>query len=51
MAGVGSHIKEKVDTGLEKLGVKKASAAGKRILIVATSCDKLGDTSDPTGCW
>jgi putative intracellular protease/amidase len=51
MAGVGSQIKEKVDTGLEKLGVKKVSAAGKRILIVATSCDKLGDTSEPTGCW
>ena len=23
----------------------------KKVLIVATSCDKLGDTEDPTGCW
>ena len=28
-----------------------APLASKRVLIVATSCDKLGDTNDKTGLW
>ena len=49
MAGLGEKIKQTVEQGLHKVGGK--SAAGKRILIVATSCDKVGDTNEPTGCW
>lgn len=50
MAGLGEKIKQTVEHGVHKVGGKKP-AEGKRILIVATSCDKLGDTDQPTGCW
>jgi len=50
MAGLGEKIKQTVDHGVQKVGGKKG-AAGKRILIVATSHDKLGDSGEPTGCW
>jgi putative intracellular protease/amidase len=49
MAGVGEKIKQTVEQGLHKMEGK--SAAGKRILIVATSHDKLGDSNQHTGCW
>jgi putative intracellular protease/amidase len=49
MAGLGEKIKQTVEAGLHKVGGK--SAEGKRILIVATSHDKLGETGQPTGCW
>lgn len=49
MAGAGEKIKQTVESGLQKVGGK--SAAGKRILIVATSHDKLGNSGEPTGCW
>jgi putative intracellular protease/amidase len=49
MAGLGEKIKQTVEHGLHKVGGK--SASGKRILIVATSHDKLGNTNEPTGCW
>ena len=49
MAGLGEKIKQTVEHGLQKVGGK--SASGKRILIVATSHDKLGDTNEATGCW
>lgn len=50
MAGVGEKIKQTVEHGLHKVG-HKSGAAGKRILIVATSHDKLGNTDQPTGSW
>jgi hypothetical protein len=49
MAGLGEKIKQTVEHGVHK--AKGKPAAGKRILIVATSCDKFGDTNEPTGCW
>lgn len=49
MAGLGEKIKQTVEQGLHKVAGK--SAAGKRILIVATSHDTLGDSNEPTGCW
>jgi len=49
MAGLGEKIKQTVEHGVNKVGGK--GAAGKRILIVATSHDKLGDSDQPTGCW
>jgi len=49
MAGLGEKIKQTVEHGLHKVGGK--GAAGKRILIVATSHDKLGNSGEPTGSW
>jgi putative intracellular protease/amidase len=51
MAGLGDKIKQTVQHGLQKVGGNSGAASGKRILIVATSQDKLGDTDQPTGCW
>lgn len=49
MAGLGEKIKQTVEHGVQQ--VQGKSAAGKRILIVATSHDKLGNTGKPTGSW
>jgi putative intracellular protease/amidase len=46
MANIIQKVKEAVIPG-----ESKTSASGKRILIVATSHDKLGDSGQPTGCW
>jgi len=50
MAGLGEKIKQTVEHGVHKVQ-GKPDAAGKRILIVATSNDKLGDSGQATGCW
>jgi len=50
MAGLGEKIKQTVEHGAHKVQGKKGGA-GKRILIVATSHDKLGNTDEPTGSW
>ena len=47
MASLGEKIKQTVEHGVHK--VKGKPAARKHILIVATSCDKFGDTDKPTG--
>lgn len=47
MAGLGEKIKQKVEHGVEG----KKGAAGKRILLVATSNNKFGNTDEPTGSW
>ena len=49
MAGLGKKIKQTVEHVVHKM--KEKPAAGKRILIVTTSCDKYGDTNEPTGTW
>jgi putative intracellular protease/amidase len=48
MAGIGEKIKQTVQQGLH-LGGKPLE--GKRVLIVATSHDKLGNSDLPTGSW
>lgn len=49
LAGMANIIQEAKEAVIP--GESKTSASGKRILIVATSHDKLGDSGQPTGCW